>query len=61
MKIFMGHLMDKSGWISMNAIDLYASCGGFSRGFMDAGFYIIVGVDYEHVASSTFIRNHDGA
>lgn len=45
----------------MNAIDLYASCGGFSRGFMDAGFYIIVGVDYEHVASSTFIRNHDGA
>ena len=29
----------------MNAIDLFAGCGGLSKGFMDAGFNILVGVD----------------
>ena len=31
----------------MNAIDLFAGCGGLSKGFMDAGFNIVVGVDNE--------------
>lgn len=45
----------------MNVIDLFAGCGGLSKGFMDAGYNILVGVDTEQAALNTFVRNHDGA
>ena len=45
----------------MNAIDLFAGCGGLSKGFMDAGFNIVVGVDNDQAALNTFALNHNGA
>lgn len=45
----------------MNAIDLFSGCGGLSKGFMDAGYNIIVGVDNDQAALNTFAKNHNGA
>lgn len=45
----------------MNAIDLFAGCGGLSKGFLDAGFNILVGVDNDQAALNTFELNHKGA
>jgi len=41
-----------------NAIDLFSGCGGFSYGFQDADFNVIIGVDNDEVALKTFKRNH---
>ena len=45
----------------MYTIDLFAGCGGLSKGFMDAGFDVIVGVDNDSAALETFKLNHSGA
>lgn len=45
----------------MYAIDLFAGCGGLSKGFMDAGFDVIVGVDNDEAALKTFQKNHGQA
>lgn len=45
----------------MYVIDLFAGCGGLSKGFMDAGFDVIVGVDNDAAALETFKLNHKGA
>lgn len=47
--------------MSFNAIDLFSGAGGLSKGFMDAGFKILVGVDNDQDALNTFSKNHEGA
>jgi len=45
----------------MNAIDLFAGCGGLSKGIMDAGFTVLLGVDNNEPALRTFAYNHKNA
>ena len=42
-------------------IDLFSGCGGLSRGFIDAGYEVVLGVDNNEVALKTFKENHNGA
>lgn len=49
------------GEFNVNAIDLFAGCGGLSKGFLDAGYNILVGVDNDQAALNTFEMNHGGA
>ncbi|MCM1490770.1 MAG: DNA cytosine methyltransferase [Muribaculum sp.] len=44
-----------------NVLDLFCGCGGLSKGFEEAGYNVIIGVDFEQSALDTFIRNHNGA
>ncbi|MDR0919527.1 MAG: DNA cytosine methyltransferase [Oscillospiraceae bacterium] len=43
------------------AIDLFAGCGGLSKGFIDAGYEILVGIDNDKAALATFKKNHGKA
>lgn len=42
-------------------LDLFCGAGGLSRGFIDAGFEVVLGVDFDQNALNTFKLNHDGA
>lgn len=46
---------------SFNVLDLFCGCGGLSRGFIDAGFKVELGVDFDDAALKTFALNHDKA
>lgn len=42
----------------MKVLDLFSGCGGFSYGFQEAGFEIILGIDNVKIALDTFKYNH---
>lgn len=42
-------------------MDLFCGAGGLSRGFIDAGFSVRLGVDFDDMALKTFEKNHEGA
>ena len=44
-----------------NVLDLFCGCGGLSRGFIDAGFNVDLGVDFDDMALKSFAHNHDNA
>lgn len=44
-----------------NVLDLFCGCGGLSRGFIDAGFKVSLGVDFDDAALKTFSHNHESA
>lgn len=45
----------------LNCIDLFCGCGGLSKGFLDAGYHVILGIDNDTAALETFKKNHAGA
>ena len=44
-----------------NVLDLFCGCGGLSKGFIEAGFSVQLGVDIDDVALKTFAYNHEGS
>lgn len=39
-------------------IDLFCGCGGLSHGFLEAGFDVVIGVDFDEAALKTYGINH---
>lgn len=44
-----------------NVLDLFAGCGGFSKGFEQAGFNIVAANDISKYAGETYKKNHPNA
>ncbi|MBL0847221.1 DNA cytosine methyltransferase [Mammaliicoccus fleurettii] len=44
-----------------NVVDLFSGAGGLSRGFMDAGFNVVLGIDNDDSSLKTFRENHGHA
>ena len=45
----------------MNVVDLFCGCGGFSKGFCQAGFHISYGIDNWKDAAITYKHNFSDA
>lgn len=41
------------------AIDLFCGCGGLSTGFLDAGFSVVAGFDFDKSSIQTYQYNHE--
>lgn len=59
--IFADYPFHEEGSRQYNVLDLFCGAGGLSRGFIDAGFAVVLGVDFDDMALKTFAANHDGA
>lgn len=46
---------------SYTVVDLFSGAGGLSKGFLDAGFNVLLGVDSDDMALKTFKENHGDA
>lgn len=42
-------------------IDLFSGCGGFSYGFQQSNFHVLLGVDNTDIALKTFEKNHNNS
>jgi DNA (cytosine-5)-methyltransferase 1 len=45
----------------LKVVDLFSGAGGLSRGFLDAGYDVVLGVDFDDAALRTFKANHGTA
>ena len=44
-----------------NVIDLFCGAGGLSKGFEEAGYNVILGIDSDEAALNTFVKNHNNS
>ncbi|EHL7192730.1 DNA cytosine methyltransferase [Staphylococcus pseudintermedius] len=44
-----------------NTIDLFCGAGGLSQGFLQAGYNVVLGVDFDEPALKTYAHNIEGA
>ena len=42
-------------------VDLFCGAGGLSKGFLDAGYNVTLGIDFDDMALKTFEKNHGNA
>lgn len=47
--------------MAFKVLDLFSGAGGLSRGFYDAGYEVVLGVDFDKAALKTFKENHGQA
>ncbi len=47
--------------MAYTVLDLFSGAGGLSRGFYDAGYEVVLGVDFDEAALKTFKENHGSA
>lgn len=47
--------------MTLKVVDLFCGAGGLSRGFIDASFEVVLGIDHEEAALKTFTKNHNNA
>jgi len=47
--------------MKLNVVDFFSDCGGLSKGFEEAGFNILLGIDNDKDALATFEKNHDNS
>lgn len=45
----------------LTVIDLFSGAGGLSRGFYDAGYNVLLGIDFDDAALKSFGNNHGNA
>lgn len=45
----------------LTCVDLFSGAGGLSKGFLDAGYDVVLGVDFDDAALETFKANHGSA
>ena len=51
----------KMGKKKLTCLDFFCGCGGLSKGFEQAGYRVLAGIDFEQSALNTFELNHNGA
>ncbi len=57
---FMSQAFARISRVTLTAVDLFAGAGGATQGLRDAGFDVVVGVEIESDAATTWAMNHPG-